>query len=193
MIFFAFLSCKQVWGVMVVKSKGISPKCPDHSGLVICRDDFSKKITTPPEFFHHRFPKIVKFSSSREVLSMENLSVVKSGFIQIQALVRWLELVEITSRKTNEWQWKLNHLKMYLLWNMVIFHCHVSCQGIAILFNHFTESCSSRPTPSRSNTEERWHPSWLRGASPSCLRGWVDFHVQSWTIWGSQQLVLSEV
>ena len=33
------------------------------------------------------------------------------------------------------WQWKNNHLKMYLLLKIVIFHCHVSFLSVPILQN----------------------------------------------------------
>ncbi len=41
----------------------------------------------------------------------------------------------LTSRKTNEWQWKTQPFKkMYLLLKMVIFHCHVSFRGVSCFF-----------------------------------------------------------
>ena len=34
------------------------------------------------------------------------------------------------------WQWKTDQLKMYLLLNMAIFHCHASFGGVDVSYNN---------------------------------------------------------
>ena len=87
--------------------------------------------------------------------------------------------------KTHEWQWKTNHLKMYLLLKMMIFHCHVSfcfanvgkytspmdCMGLELV-EIWTSLLSGRLLPLHLRASRLFHETRSGRASPlfECLK-----------------------
>ena len=149
-----------------------------------------QKDNTSPGFFSISFSKDSEILINQRGVEHGKLERGKIWFHSDSGIGSLVELVEITSRK------RTNDNRNPTIWRCIsyetwwFFIAMWVFEGIAILFKSFHWIVFQPTDPVLKQPQSRWHPSWLRGASPSCLRGWVDFHVQSWTIWGSQQLLL---
>ena len=101
-------------------------------------------------------------------------------FMYVWAKNLWIHPEKLT------WQWKTNHLKMYLLLKMVISHCHVRFQeGIHTfrfldLTQHLKPSKTYVKTVPASGLPKSWHP------HPGCITQWQPAYDRNpRTVWNS--------